>query len=91
MADQDITCRDCDAVFTFTEGEQAFYESKGLNAPQRCKACRDARRAQQQGPREMHAAVCAQCGNDCEVPFTPRPVEEGGRPVLCRDCFAASK
>ncbi len=38
-------------------------------------------------PREMHKATCADCGNECEVPF--KPVE--GRPVYCRDCFAKHK
>jgi CxxC-x17-CxxC domain-containing protein len=33
--------------------------------------------------REMHAAVCAQCGRDTMVPFLPR----GDRPVYCSDCF----
>ncbi|MFW5852627.1 MAG: CxxC-x17-CxxC domain-containing protein, partial [Nanoarchaeota archaeon] len=23
------------------------------------------------GPKEMHKAVCAECGNECEVPFKP--------------------
>ncbi len=32
-------------------------------------------------------AVCAQCGKDTVVPFEPR----SGRPVYCRDCFAANK
>lgn len=35
------------------------------------------------GPREMHHATCAECGNDCEVPF--RPSED--RPVYCSNCF----
>lgn len=91
MPDQELTCRDCGATFTFTEGEQEFYASKDLSAPQRCKACRQARKSQRSGPREMHAAVCAQCGAACEVPFKPRPVEEGGKPVLCQACFAASR
>jgi CxxC-x17-CxxC domain-containing protein len=36
------------------------------------------------GPREMHKAVCADCGEECEVPFKP----DGTRPVYCRECFA---
>lgn len=35
-------------------------------------------------PREMHKAVCSDCGQECEVPFKPTE----GRPVYCRDCFA---
>lgn len=92
MADQQLTCRDCGATFTFTDGEQEFYATKNLSAPQRCKACRDNRKAQRaSAPREMHDAVCAQCGAACQVPFKPRPVEEGGRPVLCKACFSASR
>lgn len=91
MADQQLTCRDCGTTFTFTEGEQEFYASKQLSAPQRCKDCRNQRKSQRMGDRQMHDAVCANCGNACQVPFKPRPVEEGGRPVLCRDCFAAQR
>lgn len=36
------------------------------------------------GPREMHDAVCADCGKQTQVPFKPTE----GRPVYCRDCFA---
>ncbi|MBW3011140.1 DNA-directed RNA polymerase [Candidatus Woesearchaeota archaeon] len=35
------------------------------------------------GPREMHKAVCAECGKECEVPFKPKE----GRPVYCKECF----
>ena len=38
-------------------------------------------------PRPMHKAVCADCGKDCEVPFRP----SAGRPVYCKECFAARK
>jgi CxxC-x17-CxxC domain-containing protein len=34
-------------------------------------------------PREMHKAVCSECGKDCEVPFKPDP----SRQVFCRDCW----
>ncbi len=36
------------------------------------------------GPREMHKATCADCGQECEVPFKPKE----DRPVYCRDCYA---
>ncbi|NYT12772.1 MAG: DNA-directed RNA polymerase [Methanomassiliicoccales archaeon] len=31
----------------------------------------------------MHKATCADCGQECEVPFKPTE----GRPVYCRDCY----
>ena len=39
------------------------------------------------GPKEMHKAICADCGEECEVPFEPKE----GRPVYCRDCFQKHK
>ncbi len=35
------------------------------------------------GERQMYPVVCAQCGKNTEVPFSPR----GDRPVYCSDCF----
>lgn len=39
------------------------------------------------GDREMHHAVCSNCGKDCEVPFKPT----GSKPVLCSDCFSKNR
>lgn len=39
------------------------------------------------GPREMHKATCAECKQECEVPFKP----DGTRPVYCRDCYQKHK
>ncbi|MGQ9539004.1 MAG: CxxC-x17-CxxC domain-containing protein [Candidatus Bathycorpusculaceae bacterium] len=33
--------------------------------------------------KEMHKAVCSDCGAECEVPFVPDP----SRPVYCRECW----
>jgi CxxC-x17-CxxC domain-containing protein len=45
MGDRTLTCRDCGATFTFTEGEQAFYAQKGFSEPTRCSDCRAAKKA----------------------------------------------
>jgi len=43
-------------------------------------------------PRELHTAVCSDCGNECQVPFKPSKDREGKqRPVYCRDCFRNHK
>lgn len=39
------------------------------------------------GPREMHSAVCSDCGAETQVPFKPKE----GRPVYCRDCYQKHK
>ncbi len=36
------------------------------------------------GPKQMHKAVCAECGKECEVPFKPTE----GRDVFCKECFS---
>lgn len=47
MPDKTLSCKDCNADFVFTEGEQAFYQEKGFqNEPQRCPDCRQSRKQQ---------------------------------------------
>lgn len=83
--DKTLTCKDCGNDFVFSAGEQEFYAEKGfVNEPQRCKECRDKRKAAARAPRELHDAVCAECGKECKVPFVPN----GERPVYCSECFA---
>ena len=87
--DKTLVCRDCGAEFTFTAGEQEFYQSRSLeNEPGRCPDCRAARRQDRygysRGPRERTKVTCASCGAEAEVPFQPR----GDRPVYCDECFA---
>ena len=86
--DKTLVCRDCGKEFVWTAGEQEFYASRGFeNQPQRCKACRDARKNAVRGERQMFDAVCAACGKACKVPFQPRE----DRPVYCSECFAKMK
>lgn len=35
----------------------------------------------------MYKAVCADCGNECEVPFKP----DGKTPAYCRECYLKRK
>ena len=45
--DKSILCSDCKTNFTFTAGEQEFFQSKGFtNEPKRCPPCRRANKAQ---------------------------------------------
>lgn len=96
--EKSLVCSDCGKTFAFTVEEQEFFATRGYtNEPKRCQSCRQTRRSERsgggggggmnRGPREMFAAVCAQCGKDTEVPFQPR----GDKPVYCRECFEKRK
>ncbi|MBI4336515.1 MAG: zinc-ribbon domain containing protein [Chloroflexi bacterium] len=94
LQDKTLTCQECGQTFTFTAGEQEFFQQKGYtNEPRRCPTCRQNRRAGQgggsysRGDRQMYTAVCAQCGKEAQVPFQPR----GDRPVYCSDCFSQQR
>ena len=94
--DKNLTCVECNQSFVYTADDQSFHAQKGYTEPKRCPSCRAARRSGgggggyggggggYGGQREMHPAVCAQCGKDTEVPFLPR----GDKPVYCSDCFS---
>jgi CxxC-x17-CxxC domain-containing protein len=89
--DKTLTCVDCGTGFTFSAEDQEYHASRGFtNEPKRCPSCREARRGGGSyrgggyGSRQMYAVVCADCGQQTEVPFQPR----GDRPVYCRDCFS---
>lgn len=91
--DKVLRCRECGSEFVFSAGEQEFYASRGLvNEPGRCPGCRANRRAQggsgmdgdrPRVQREMHPAVCAECGAETMVPFLPR----NDKPVYCSNCY----
>ena len=93
--DRTLTCQDCEQPFTFSADDQQYHAEKGYtNEPKRCPTCRQARRNDRdnsgfgggydRGPREMHPAVCAECGKETTVPFRPR----GDSPVYCSDCYS---
>jgi CxxC-x17-CxxC domain-containing protein len=92
LQDKTIQCADCGTDFSFTAGEQEFFQTKGYtNEPKRCPSCRLTRKTERNGnggntyglPRQMFPATCAECGKDTQVPFAPT----NGKPVYCSDCY----
>src|ERR687893_75906 len=82
LTDQTITCRDCGEAFTFTAGEQAFYQERGYSGGGGGYSSGGGG-GYSSGPRQMYPAVCSSCGKETEVPFQPR----NDKPVYCRECF----
>ena len=84
------TCSDCGA-----ECEVPFKPTEGK--PVRCQDCFRKNRPQRsnfggnrrfdRSPREMHKTTCAECKQECEVPFKPTE----GKPVYCKECFMKKK
>ncbi len=48
--DKEIKCieKNCENIFTITEGEAQFYTDKGMYLPKRCQECRDKRRKERE-------------------------------------------
>ena len=63
--DKTLVCKECGNEFVFTAGEQEFYAEKGFtNEPQRCKACRQARKNAAKipfKPVEGKSYYCSEC------------------------------
>lgn len=52
--DKTLTCIDCGKDFEFTEGEETFYQQKGLVPPKRCKKCRQLKRQERGSGESSH-------------------------------------
>lgn len=89
--DKQLQCKDCGKSFTFTAGEQKFFESKGFSAPSRCPSCRRKKRNEKVGPtttssqggQANYEITCSKCSKTTKVPFKPRNTEG----ILCGECF----
>ena len=107
FADKTMTCRDCGEAFTFTSGEQEFYEQKGFtNEPTRCPSCRQARKQSRNsgdsyGSRDSYGGgyssdrgqreMHTTTCSSCGNPAQVPFVPSGDKPVYCSDCFQSRR
>lgn len=101
MPDKNLTCKECNVAFVFSESEQISFQEKGhTNNPTRCPECRAARKLAHGGivsqnnvqqnartERSLFSATCAACSKPTTVPFRP----SNDKPVYCRDCYQSRK
>ena len=88
----DATCdncgNSCQVPFRPTQGKPVFcsncFEQQKGGSEFRYSGGRDFERSEE---RQMFSAVCADCGDECKVPFRPT----SDRPVYCSNCFGEKK
>ncbi|CAN5573770.1 zinc-ribbon domain containing protein [soil metagenome] len=101
--DRTLTCRDCGQTFTFTAGEQSFYAERGYTEPQRCPACRAARKAERNegggyssgggggygggGGGRGERTMHPAVCSNCGKETEVPFVPTMDKPVYCRECF----
>ncbi len=93
-----VSCRNCGAEYSLNGEELEFLAARGLDGSSGlCPGCRAIRRSQfaswnsgrglSRSSRELHTAICADCGAETQIPFLPKE----GRPVYCSTCFEKRK
>ncbi len=75
---RDVFCNNCFRKDDFA-AEGGFEGKKAFKKPHRSEFDEDDGFAE----KRMYGAVCANCGEECEVPFKPFP----GRDIYCSNCF----
>ncbi len=76
-----VYCRDCFKNHP-QEDRPARFDSRDSRGGDR-GGSRFNRRDDRGTERQMHSAVCDNCGKTCQIPFRPT----AGKPVYCSDCF----
>lgn len=80
--------KSCQVPFRPTQGKPVFcsncFENQREGSDLRYSGGRNSERSED---RPMFDAVCADCGNNCKVPFRP----SSDKPVFCSNCFGDKK
>jgi CxxC-x17-CxxC domain-containing protein len=86
--DRPLECIDCKNEFTFTAGEQEFYERKGFREiPKRCKPCRELRKVRRSDGADRGHAPPPQSGDRNGHARPPREMFD----AVCASCGAPAR
>lgn len=79
--------KECEVPFRPTSGKPVFCSNCFENKRGSDSGRFESRAPERSEERQMFDAVCADCGNACQVPFRP----SGDKPVFCNNCFGEKK
>lgn len=78
------TCQKCGKDFWVIKQEQEFLQKMNLPLPINCPGCREARRLQERGGRQLYKTTCKSCNKNIIVSYDPKTET---RTILCRPCY----
>ncbi|HBL51910.1 MAG TPA: hypothetical protein DDZ05_01625 [Candidatus Blackburnbacteria bacterium] len=78
------TCNKCQKQFLIIDPEQQFLKEKGLPLPLECPYCRQERRLELRGKRQLFKTTCQKCGKNIVVSYDPQKVTNM---ILCREDY----
>ena len=84
MANITQTCSKCNRQFNIIDQEQAFLKEKNLPNPTMCPSCRQTRRLELRGGRQLFRAKCQKCGKDIITSYDPQKVTQM---ILCKEDY----
>ena len=84
MANIKKICSKCNKEFLVIDQEQEFLKQKNLPLPTNCPTCRQTRRLQLRGGRQLFRAKCQKCSKDIVVSFDPQRVKQA---IYCKEDY----
>ena len=84
MANIKQTCAKCNKDFLIIDQEQEFLKQKNLALPANCPTCRQTRRLNLRGGRQLFKTTCQKCGKDIVTSYDPKKVKQV---ILCKEDY----
>ncbi len=85
--DRPVYCNECFQNHKPQQRSDGSRFSRGSSYGRNERGSRFSRGSRDDRPREMFTVTCADCGNECKIPFKPKE----DRPVYCNECFQNHK
>jgi hypothetical protein len=92
--DKSLHCTNCGSTFTFSGGQQKFYQTNGFNSqPRRCPWCHQTKKGVRNcnacfpnsNRLQMSPVQGAECGLDTEVPFDPQGNKQNSVEIISKN------